>query len=125
MPAGRPTKMTTETVKKLEEAFALGCSDLEACLMADISKQTLYNYQDANPEFIDRKEKLKESPVLIARTTVVREIQNDADLAMKYLERKCKKEFSTKTETELFGKDGGAIEQSLTVEYIDSVAKDE
>jgi hypothetical protein len=43
MPAGRPTKMTPDTVKKLEEAFLLGCSDIEACLVADISKQTLYN----------------------------------------------------------------------------------
>jgi hypothetical protein len=27
---GRPTKMTPETISKLEHAFSLGCSDLEA-----------------------------------------------------------------------------------------------
>ena len=59
------------TVKKLEEAFSLGCSDLEACLMANISKQTLYNYQDKNPEFVGRKERLKETPILLARNTVI------------------------------------------------------
>jgi hypothetical protein len=26
---GRPTKMTPETISKLEHAFSLGCSDLE------------------------------------------------------------------------------------------------
>ena len=89
--------MTPETVKKLEEAFSLGCSDVEACLFADITKQTLYNYQDKNPEFVDRKAMLKENPVLLARTTVVRDLKNDSDLALKFLERKCKNEFSTKT----------------------------
>lgn len=43
---GRPTKMTQGTVKKLEEAFLRGLSDEEACLYADISKPTLYDYCD-------------------------------------------------------------------------------
>lgn len=118
MRTGRPTKMTPDTVKKLEEAFALGCSDLEACLMANITKQTLYNYQERNPDFLDRKELLKENPVLIARRTVVNDIAHNSDLAMKYLERKCKKEFSTKVESEQYGKDGEALKHNVTVEYI-------
>lgn len=101
MPAGRPTKMTEETVKKLEEAFLLGCSDLEACLYADISKQTLYNYQDKHPEFVDRKERLKENPVFVARRAVISEMKEDGNLALKYLERKKKDEFSIKQEHEL------------------------
>lgn len=56
--AGRPTIMTPDIVNKLEQAFSMGCSDLEACLYAGISKQTLYNYQAKNPEFVDRKEKI-------------------------------------------------------------------
>lgn len=67
MPAGRPTVVTPEILIKLEEAFALGCSDLEACFFADIGKTTLYNYQNANPEFVERKEELKKRPVLKAR----------------------------------------------------------
>jgi hypothetical protein len=95
---GRPTKMTPETIKKLEEAWAFGCSDLEACFYADITSQTLTTYQNANPEFLDRKERLKQRPVLIARQTVVRDISHNSDLALKFLERKRKKEFSTRTE---------------------------
>ncbi|WP_235480712.1 hypothetical protein [Streptococcus suis] len=57
---GRPTKMTQGTVKKLEEAFLRGLSDEEACLYANISKPTLYDYCKKNPQFSDRKELLKQ-----------------------------------------------------------------
>jgi hypothetical protein len=96
--AGRPTVMTKEVLAKLEHAFALGCSDGEACFYADISKQSLYDYQNKYPEFTDRKEALKEKPILIARQTVVKNVATDPDLALKFLERKRKKEFSTRTE---------------------------
>jgi hypothetical protein len=98
-PGGRPTKMTDETVKKLEEAFLLGCSDLEACFYAEISKQTLYNYQDKFPKFVDRKEQLKQNPFLIARKSVIEGMEEDPKLALAYLERKKKGEFSLRTET--------------------------
>lgn len=97
---GRPTVMTPETISKLEEAFLLGCSDIEACLYADIGKSTLYNYQEVNPEFVERKEKLKENPVLLARTSVVNKVSTDADLALRFLERKKRDEFSTKQESD-------------------------
>lgn len=97
---GRPTVMTQEVVNKLEYAFSIGCSDLEACFYADISKQTLYNYQAKNPEFIDRKERLKENPTFLARATLVNGVKSDPDLALKYLERKKKDEFSLRVENE-------------------------
>ncbi|WP_421782639.1 hypothetical protein [Kiloniella litopenaei] len=103
--AGRPKKITPEVVKKLEEAFLLGCTDAEACFFADISKQTLYTYQKENAEFLDRKERLKQNPVFKARKAVVDAVETDPDLAMKYLERKVKKEFSTRVEST--GEDGG------------------
>ena len=104
MPAGRPTKMTPETVKKLEEAFAIGASDGEACFYADISKPTLYAYQDANPEFLNRKEALKERPVLLARQTVLKAMETDPQTARWFLERKRKAEFAARQE--LTGADG-------------------
>lgn len=99
--AGRPTIMTPDIVNKLEQAFSMGCSDLEACLYAGISKQTLYNYQAKNPEFVDRKEQLKEQLVLKARTVIANALNNkDENTAKWYLERKAKNEFSTKVENE-------------------------
>lgn len=97
---GRPTKMTPETVAKLEEAFLMGCSDIEACLFADISKHTLYKYQEKHPEFKDRKELLKENPVMLARKSVLNGMEKDGNLALKFLERKNKDEFGLKQTTE-------------------------
>ena len=85
---GRPTKMTPDTVKKLEEAFSLGCSDVEACIFADISKQTLYNYIDKKPEFLDRKEALKKLIPLKARAVILHHLeQNDLSTAKYVLDK--------------------------------------
>ncbi len=96
---GRPTLMTPETVKKLEEAFANGATDVQACFYANISKQTLYNYQEKHPEFVGRKEGLKAQLGLIAKNQVAKAIKSgDVNKAAWYLERKEKDEFSLKTE---------------------------
>jgi hypothetical protein len=95
---GRPTICTPETVHKLETAFALGCTDHEACLFANISPATLYNYQNDNPQFLDRKQALKESPILKARTELVKGLEGNPELALKFLERKKRDEFALKTE---------------------------
>jgi len=100
---GRPTKMTPDAVKKLEEAFMLGCSDLEACLVAGISRQCLYDYQDKTPGFAERKSTLKEDPTYRARLAVIKGFQDSPELALKYLERKKKDEFSLKQEIEASG----------------------
>ena len=99
--AGRPTVMTSDVVSKLEQAFSMGCSDLEACLFANISKQALYDYQAKYPEFADRKAMLKETLILKARTVIANALNNkDENTAKWYLERKAKNEFSTKVENE-------------------------
>ena len=113
--AGRPTIMTPELVNKLETAFSMGCTDLEACLFANISKQTLYNYQDKNPEFVDRKEMLKEKLILKARSVIAESLnKKDENTAKWYLERKRKDEFSAKSENEI----NLNIKQAL-VEFVD------
>jgi len=89
-----------ETVKKLEQAFALDCSIPEACLYADICKQTYYNLLKDRPDLIDRFEALRNKPVLLARQELIKWLKDNPELALKYLERKRKDEFSTKTETD-------------------------
>ena len=79
----------------------MGCSDIEACLYADISKTALYNYQQKNPDFVDQKELWKEQLTLKARTVIANALNNkDENTAKWYLERKAKNEFSTKVENE-------------------------
>lgn len=101
LPTGRPTKLTPETIDKLRTAFLMGCSDIEACLYADISKTALYNYQQKNPDFVDQKEQWKEQLTLKARTVIANALnRKDENTAKWYLERKAKNEFSTKVENE-------------------------
>lgn len=92
-------KMTPEVLRKLEEAFAIGASDKEACFYADIAPSSLYYYQERHPEFSERKAALKEKPILMARQTIVKNLDNP-DIAKWLLERKRKQEFSTKTEVD-------------------------
>lgn len=103
---GRPSQMTKEALDKLEQAFSIGCSDSEACLFADVSESALYIYQRKHPEFVERKELLKEKPLLKARNTVVNSL-GDAENAKWYLERKRKIEFSLRNE--LTGADGASL----------------
>lgn len=113
---GRPTEMTPETISLLEQAWSMGCSDLEACLHANIGKTTLYNYQNEHPEFVERKQILKEKLILAARIVITNALNNnDENTAKWYLERKRKDEFSVKQEvnTEL------QIKTAL-VEFIDA-----
>lgn len=94
----------------------MGCTDLEACLYANISKQTLYNYQELHPEFVDRKEQLKENPILKARLSVMGGLQDNPELALKFLERKKKDEFSLKQV--ISGDPENPINHSVTVKHV-------
>ena len=93
---GRPTVMTPDTIRKLEVAFSIGCSDREACLFAGISTTAFYDFCKANEDFAERKEMLKETPTLYARLNVVRGIvaHGNRDDSWAYLTRKRKAEFS-------------------------------
>jgi hypothetical protein len=112
----RPTKLDDLTVKKLEEAFLLGCTIEEACFNADISKQTYYNWTEQNPELLDRFEQLKLSPILKARKTVIKALEKDPKLAMRYLEKKLKYEFGDKEDPEIAKKKfKSAIDEMLEI----------
>lgn len=97
---GRPSVMTPEIINKLEQAFSMGCGDLEACLYADLTPSVLYRYQESHPEFKERKAMLKEKLILKARTVIADALnRKDENTAKWYLERKRKDEFSTRQET--------------------------
>jgi len=105
-PNGRPTEMTPETITKLESIFAIGGTDKEACAYANIGTSTLYNYQQRNPNFVERKEQLKEKPFIKARLTIVRALE-DPHHAQWFMERKRKAEFALRSE--ITGADGKNI----------------
>ena len=78
---------------KLEEAFAIGCTNREACLYSDITEDMFYNYIKQNPELTKRFSLLKEKPILKARHTVVKGL-DEPEHAKWYLSRKRKDEFA-------------------------------
>jgi hypothetical protein len=119
---GRPTVMSVDVLQKLEQAFLMDCTDEEACLYADISARTLYNYQEANPEFLQRKRALRHNPFLIARQSILRGIEKDPRLALMYMERKKKDEFSTRREyTDANGAD--LVSEQAVAEALKSLDK--
>jgi hypothetical protein len=75
----------------------MDCTDEEACLYADIAPSSLYNYQSKHPKFLERKQALRQRPVMLARIEVVRGIETSPQFAMRYLERKRPQEFGPKS----------------------------
>lgn len=113
---GRPTVMTKEAIQKLEYAFSVGATVLEACWYAGIGKSTYYDYISDNSEFSDKVELLSQKPKFLAKVRIVEAIKGTDDLIDKagrvvkkgkapdvatarwYAERKMKDEFSTRVE---------------------------
>lgn len=85
---GRPPSIGNEELRKLKEIFALGGTDKEACLYANIAPSTLYKYQEGHPDFMEHKEALKETPLLKARRTIEKSLETDVNSAWRYAERK-------------------------------------
>lgn len=105
-PVGRPTKMTPEVVMKLEQAFAIDASVEEACSYADISRNTFYVWLKENAEYQDRIDELRQRPVLKARQTIAKSLDNPQH-AQWYLSRKKKSEFTERIENT--GADGAPL----------------
>ena len=91
-----PVKLDDITVKKIEEALAMDCTIEEVCLMANISKQTYYNWRDSFPELAERFDQLKASPFLKARKTIIENL-GDKETAKWFAERRIK-EFKPKND---------------------------
>lgn len=72
---GRPDKITYTTLQKLKVCFAVGMTDEFACYYCGISKSTLYNYQNENPEFMEEKDILKQSITLHSKFNIWKAIK--------------------------------------------------
>lgn len=115
-----------EIVSKLEYAFRRGFTDLEACLHADISKNTLYRYIEKNPEFRDRKEMLKKQPNILAKEVVFEALEKDRNTqdAKWLLEHRASDEYSKQSKTDLTTK-GEKIEQVVNITQLTSEELDD
>jgi hypothetical protein len=117
---GKYTKLTDETIKRLEEAFAMDCPVTEACLFANITTPTYYAWIKKNPSLELRFNALRETPFLVARNTINKAIKENPQYAFEYMKRKKKKEFGDAVD---LTSDGEKI-QPVLVKFLDGSTKD-
>jgi hypothetical protein len=87
---GRPTVVTQNAVLRLETAFALGCNVKVALAFAELSKDAYSRLLQRQPEFRERFERLRETPVLQAKRNVAMAIAaGDVAVSRWYLEKRC------------------------------------
>jgi hypothetical protein len=122
---GPKIKIQGEILNKLEHCFALGTPDKDACLFAGISEATLYNFQNENPKFLERKHALKEITSISARMNIKEAIvqKKDLDMSKWYLERKKKDEFGSRTE--LTGAGGTPLNTTIDATKLSDAAMEE
>lgn len=91
---GRPTVFDQDTVRKLEQAFAMGCTVEEACYISGVSRSAYYKRLEDDIHFMDKMERAKLFMIIQARHTVYKAIQaGDVKTSMWFLERKRRDEF--------------------------------
>ena len=83
---GRPKIISDDVVGKLEQAFSIGCNVSQACIHADISRDTFYSFIKKNKKFSDRFKLLQQKPILQAKLTIYKNLE-DPKIAAWYLER--------------------------------------
>jgi len=96
---GRPTVFNRDTVHKLEQAFAIGCTTEEACSVSGVSRSAYYKRLGDDTQFMDTMERARLFMIIQARHTVAQAVRRgDVKTSMWYLERKRKDEFGLKTQ---------------------------
>lgn len=112
------SKMTPETLALLKQAFAVDATVEEACFYANIHPATFYRWKEKNPELSEEIERLRLTPILKARQTIIAALGNTAT-AQWFIERKRADEFAPKSKVE----HGGKIEtqDTTTTEAVQAV----
>ncbi len=90
-------------IEKLEQVWAIGGSDKEASFYANIDPSALSRFLKTHLAVSQRKDALKNKPILKARQEVVKGLDNNPEFSLKFLERKLPKEFCLKSKLEHTG----------------------
>ncbi len=86
---GRPTVIDENAILRLETAFALGCNRKEALMFSGVSKDAYFRLLQRQPEFRDRFDQLRQTPVLMAKRNVAMAIAaGDLAVSKWYLEKR-------------------------------------
>ena len=88
---GRPVSINDETLKKLERAFSVGATDVEACEFAGISRPTFYSYLKTNPSYLEKVEEYRSRLPFKAKLELATAITNGDLNSVKYFLDKLEK----------------------------------
>lgn len=96
------SKMSDERIEKLKHAFAIGANIKQACVYADISHDTYYNWIKKNPKLSEEFEKQREKLPLKAKNNIAKGI-NDGDIPLseRYLAKKEPEEYGNKIQLDI------------------------
>ena len=88
-------------VERLVTGYKLDCKPAELRILAGISKDQLEYFKEQHPEFSSVLEDLRKVPTIKARTSLVRALESDPNLALKYMERKEADEFKEQKQVDV------------------------
>ena len=132
-PGGRPTLISEDKVKKLEEAFRIDSTVEQACLFAEISERIFYNRCKADPTFLQRMRAAQAYYHVLLKDSVAKQAitRKDGSLALKVLERIESKKYGKDPEvqnvtqffqqTNIYTSDRSKLDELSTQELLDIV----
>ena len=90
-------KRTPEMDRSIKKCLELDMPITKLCMACGITEPTFYNWVKWDPDFAAMVRTAKFFVSNAARASVIKHMKHDGGLALKYLERKEKDEFSTKS----------------------------
>lgn len=97
---GRPESITREVEDRLQEAFSIGMPLIKALEFAGAKRSSYYRKLESDVGFRNKMRDAQTEMTIIARKSLKIGIAKNPALALSYLERKEKDEFSTKQTVE-------------------------
>ena len=71
---GRPTVMSEETVRKLEESLKGGMTVSQACIVSDVSRDTYYRHYKMDEAFSDKMRFAKSYVTMLAKQNIAKAV---------------------------------------------------
>lgn len=112
------TKMSSESVQKLGQAFAIGATVDEACDYADIAPRTFYNWQEKNSDLMQYFSRMRQRLPLKAKTNIAESIHNkDIGLSRWLVERRQPGEYGETIKLDHSGETSSDEDRAITERY--------
>lgn len=126
MPRGIPVDID-KYLTNIQPYLEVGCTLHEACLHAVTPYTTVIDYVNKDDEVRNKIERMQNVPILKARKSLLGGIETSPELALKFLERKKKDEFSLRSETDITsnGQALGAVINIITPNDNDTIQTNE